>query len=140
MWVAVLSPALLKERPGRFTYLAIPLCLLGVYLIAEAKTGDLGARHIRTIGIVVAVFQVVMFRGFSVLTRAAFCCSLSCWLHVAKYHVKDGGSASGLIGRAPGEFCGSWQLLICLLPACRRSSPARRRCASGSCGRRRRPT
>ena len=58
MWVAILSPALLKERPGKFTYVAIPLCLLGVYLIAEAKTGDLGTQHIRTIGIVVAVFQV----------------------------------------------------------------------------------
>ncbi len=58
MWVAILSPALLKERPGKFTYVAIPMCLLGVYLIAEAKTGDLGTQHIRTIGIVVAVFQV----------------------------------------------------------------------------------
>ena len=58
MWVAVLSPALLKERPGKFTFVAIPLCLLGVALIAEAKTGDLATHHIRTIGIIVAVFQV----------------------------------------------------------------------------------
>ena len=58
MWVAVLSPALLKERPGKFTFVAIPLCLLGVYLIAEAKTGDLSTHHIRTIGIIVAIFQV----------------------------------------------------------------------------------
>ena len=70
MWVAILSPALLKERPGKFTYVAIPLCLLGVYLIAEAKTGDLGTQHIRTIGIIVAVFQVLM----SCKTFSSQCC------------------------------------------------------------------
>ena len=58
MWVAVLSPALLKERPGKFTFVAIPLCLLGVVLIAHGNPGDISMHHVRTIGIIVAIFQV----------------------------------------------------------------------------------
>lgn len=58
-WVAVLSPLLLRERPGRFTFVAIPLCLLGVCLIARpgvASSDKLA--HLRLAGIAVGVFQV----------------------------------------------------------------------------------
>ena len=55
-WVAVLSPLLLRERPGRFTFVAIPLCLLGVCLIA--RPGVSSSTHLRLAGIVVGVFQV----------------------------------------------------------------------------------
>jgi hypothetical protein len=78
MWVAILSPALLKERPGRFTFVAIPLCLLGVYLIAEAKTGDLSTHHVRTIGIIVAIFQVGEGLPWSAVTR---CAAVQCDQH-----------------------------------------------------------
>ena len=58
MWVAVLSPLLLRERPGRFTFVAIPLCLLGVCLIAQPQMGASDkVAHLRVAGIIVGLFQ-----------------------------------------------------------------------------------
>lgn len=57
-WVAILSPVLLREAPGKFTLMAIPACILGVYLIAKpgVETSHHGAK-LHLAGIVVGLFQ-----------------------------------------------------------------------------------
>lgn len=57
--MAILSPVLLREAPGKFTFMAIPACILGVYLIAkpEVQTDHHGAK-LHLAGIVVGLFQV----------------------------------------------------------------------------------
>ena len=57
--LAVAITLLLRERPGRFTFIAIPLCLLGVCLIARpGVSGSEKMAHLRLAGIAVGVFQV----------------------------------------------------------------------------------
>lgn len=57
-WVALLSPLLLKESPGKFTFMAIPACIVGVYLIAKPQTeaSNHGAK-LHLVGILVGLFQ-----------------------------------------------------------------------------------
>jgi drug/metabolite transporter (DMT)-like permease len=57
-WVAILSPLLLREKPGKFTWFAIPVCIAGVCLIArpEMET-DQHKAHLHLAGIIVGLFQ-----------------------------------------------------------------------------------
>lgn len=57
--VAILSPMLLREAPGKFTFAAIPACIMGVYLIARPQMEmDHHKAHLHLAGIIVGLFQV----------------------------------------------------------------------------------
>ena len=71
--VAILSPMLLREAPGKFTFAAIPACILGVYLIARPQMEtDHHKAHLHLAGIIVGLFQVCRLSYVSLCAVCVF--------------------------------------------------------------------
>ena len=63
VYVALLSPLLLREAPSRGVLAAIPACLLGVLLVAQPTFlfgGGGGGKHVSALGVGVCIVQAFL--------------------------------------------------------------------------------
>lgn len=103
LFVAALSPLALGERPSRGVLAALPLCLLGVLLVAQpgalfgAQAGD--RTRISTGGVFVGVVQVRCAAAGG--ARQCFCC------RIEHEHTRRCAAATIVASRPPTHTRGS---------------------------------
>lgn len=120
-WVAILSPLLLRERPGKFTWFAIPVCILGVCLIArpEMET-DSHKAHLHLAGIIVGLFQAFFSGTAKMCVRELRSSEAPNVIVFYLAFISSLGALTGVVGQAifyPGTLVPpttAKQILVCL--------------------------